>query len=120
MYCLKKISLLRYFLFSLLVLITITFLIEMSEKELFFLGVTYLGVVTSQVFLICGIYYIIGATQRDIKYSKFKTFFFLFGKSTLLLFIFYQGVHFVGDRIIIPLLLYIFQLIVLIASIKRT
>ena len=62
----------------------------------------------------------IGTATEPVEYSKLKLALIFVAKMAIIFLALTIGVHFMGKRIIIPLLNYVFQIFVLGVSMKRT
>ncbi|OFZ14228.1 MAG: hypothetical protein A2X86_05085 [Bdellovibrionales bacterium GWA2_49_15] len=111
----KKISFAKYLLLSCLpYLVGIGF--EGSSRGVFAYTAIYICVVINQIMLIKGVNMMVDAAhshERAIIVSLFIC------KAIILFLGISLGVHFIGNKVIIPVIFYIYQIFILVFSLKR-
>ncbi len=78
--------------------------------------VIYVSVVISQMMLVSGANKMLGATQGTNRLPIVAMF---IGKAIVLFLGIAIGVHFIGNKVIIPVIFYIYQIFILVVSLKR-
>lgn len=93
-----------------------------SQKEFIVISVIYVATLINLFLLLSVIQKIveIGTATEPVHYSKLNMALVFVAKMAVIFLALSIGVHFMGKRIIIPLLNYVFQIFVLGVSLKRS
>ncbi len=117
----EKINVKRYTLLSFLLLICSFFLLRDDWDLIIYISISFIAVIISHLMLIYLVGYLFGLAKQEGKKrnSTLKLMTLTFSKMSVLVLIFFVGSSFLGNRVIIPLSLYVFQLIIFVISIKN-
>ncbi len=115
---LKKINPKKYLLYS-----TALFLLSAglynSLEELFYSLIIFIAVILNQFMLVNSVVSLIESVKGNAEVNKSNVIFNFIFKTILLITAITFGVHIMGNRVIIPVIIYIFQIFVLYFSINR-
>ncbi len=115
----EKISLRKYALLSTLLLGAVYFLArDMSELKVMLL--VFLAACLNQWMLVIGVQKITNAAAGKEESDKLGLLILFIGKVIVLLVALVLGVQIMGKRIIIPVLIYVLQIVVLYLSMKKS
>lgn len=119
MHFLKKINLKKYFL-SLFILNLVAALFVQDKNDLYGGLIILIATLCNHVLLIEGVTLIV-LNQKNLtpKAVLFRAIPIFLGKILILVFGIYIGVHFMGPRVIIPVILYVISIFILVLSIKK-
>jgi hypothetical protein len=114
----KKINLKKYLLYS-----TALFLLSAgfynNLNELFYSLIIFVAVILNQFMLVNSVTSLIESVKENSEVNKSNILLNFIFKTILLVTAITFGVHIMGNRVIIPVIIYIFQIFVLYFSINR-
>jgi hypothetical protein len=113
----ERINLKKYFSLSFL-LLSLSYFICNGPKEFLVVLIVFAGVVINQWLLVSSVNKLIKKTLNNESTSNFTIIASMFFKTIILVIAITFGVHFIGNRIIIPILIYIVQIFVLYLSLR--
>lgn len=114
----KKINLKIYLISSLLLLIGASFFCT-GPKEILVVFTVFLAVVLNQWLLLSAVDALVRAAKSGENNGTGGILFSFIGKAIILIIAISLGVHIMGNRIIIPILIYIAQIFVLYFSMNK-
>ncbi len=114
----EKINFKKYFLFSTILLIS-SFFLARNSVEIKVMFSVFMAACLNQYMLVRGVLKLTGEATGQEKTNRFELIALFLGKIIVLIVALTFGVQIMGKRIIIPLLIYVLQIVVLYLSLKK-
>lgn len=114
----EKIDLKKYALLS-TVLLVISYFLARDTAEMKVMLTVFLAACLNQWMLVCGVMSITNHASGKAEMDKTNVILMFIGKVIVLLVALIFGVQIMGKRIIIPVLIYVLQIVVLYLSMKK-
>ena len=114
----EKIDFKKYILFS-LPLLVISYALARNSAELIVMATVFVAACLNQWMLVSGVHTLVTGAASEEKSDKGSIVLFFIGKIIVLVVALTLGVQTMGKRIIIPLLIYVLQIVVLYFSFKK-